>query len=340
MKRELVGFNYLAEEVKLCELAKVKVKDFYDDVDLMVKVQKKAVRIISEVLEIPPPEFLFCYGHVKGAEVMGCDIYYPEDSEPAVRKGILNDINQVRDFRVKPPENNPVINDLLKKAKRFYELTGIKDTITFEGPFTDAGFLRGQTEFLLDIADNPVLCEELISKVTEGAIEWKRYHDSEMGMTDSETISLIDDSMTNISPEAFENILLPHLLRWYEAFPAPKRHFHCCGDIVNFFRPLKKLGLASYDYMGDMIDIERAKEVFKGAYISQLLDFRIVREADKKELVEYVLEKLKKGSKGGNYGICLEGQRGVPLSRARIVRDTIVEWNGGKIISFDKPSGI
>ena len=146
-----VDFNYLAEEVKLCELTGVKVKDFYDDIDLMVNTQNEAVKIISDALEIPPPNFLFCYGHVKTAEVMGCTIFYPENDEPSVRKGIINDINKVKDFNVPYPEDNPVVKDLLTKAKRFYDLTGIKDTVTFEGPFTVAGFIRGQTNFLLDI---------------------------------------------------------------------------------------------------------------------------------------------------------------------------------------------
>jgi uroporphyrinogen-III decarboxylase len=340
MKRETVDFEYLAEEVKLCELAGVKVRDFYNDVDLMVNTQKKSVKIISNNLEIPPQTFLFCYGHVKTAEVMGCEVYFPENDEPAVRKGILEDIRHVKNFKVPYPEDNPVVEDLLRKAKIFYEITGIKETVTFEGPFTVAGFIRGQTAFLLDIKDCPSFCEELISKVTDAAIEWKKYHDSALGITDNETIALIDDSITNIDPETFKNMVLPHLLRWYEAFSASKRHFHCCGNINNFFEPLRKLNLYSYDYMGEMVDLEKAKKAFKGTYISRLLNFRIIRDANKNDITKYVTNELEIGSKGNNFGICLEGQRGVPLSKARIVRDAIFNWNDGKITTFNKTSGI
>jgi uroporphyrinogen-III decarboxylase len=335
-----VDFNFLAEEVKLCELTGVKVKDFYNDIELMVNTQKKAVKIISETLEIPPPNYLFCYGHVKTAEVMGCSIYYPDNDEPSVRKGVLNDIKQVNDFEVPYPEDNPVVKDLLTKSKRFYDLTGTKDTITFEGPFTVAGFIRGQTDFLLDIKDSPHLCEKLISKITNAAIEWKKYHDSEMGINDDESIALIDDSITNISPETFEEIVLPHLLQWYEAFPAPKRHFHCCGNIDNFLKPLKKLRLATYDYMGEMVNLKKAKKAFRGVYISRLLNFRIIRDKSKDDITKYLINELKTGSKGNNFGVCLEGQRGVPLSKVRIVRDIIFDWNGGKINTFDKSRGI
>ena len=335
MSNETVDFCYLAEEVKLCELAGVKVRDYYDDLDLMVETQNTSIKIISDCLEIPPQDYLLCYGHVKASEVMGCKVYYPENGEPSVSKGVLNSIDQVTSFDVPPPEDNPVVQRLLQKAARFFELTGIKDTVTFEGPFTTAGFLRGQTQFLLDTVDSPALCDELISRVTDAAIEWKEYHDSEMGISNPETIALIDDSIANVNPDTFDRIVVPHLVRWYETFPAPKRHFHCCGNIDNFLEAFRKLDLASYDFMGEMVDLARAKEVLEGTYISRLLDFRLVRDLSESGVTEYVTRELEIGSKGGNFGIVLEGQLGIPLSRARLVRDLIAEWNGGTVNTFD-----
>lgn len=117
--------------------------------------------------------------------------------------------------------------------------------------------------------------------------------------------------------------------------PAPKRHFHCCGNIDNFLESFRKLELASYDFMGEMVDLERAKRVLEGTYISRLLDFRLVRDLAEDRLTEYLLSELETGSRGGNFGIVLEGQLGVPLSRARMVRDVIAKWNGGTIATFD-----
>ncbi len=128
-----------------------------------------------------------------------------------------------------PPEQNPVVLDLLAKARKFYEITGIKDTIMFEGPFTVSCFLRGQTPFMIDLVENPGLCEELIIKVTDAAIEWKKFHDSEIGIVNPEATGLVDDSITNINPALFEKIVLPQLSRWYEVFPAPKGIFTAVG---------------------------------------------------------------------------------------------------------------
>jgi uroporphyrinogen-III decarboxylase len=337
---ELVKFNYLAEELKITELANVKIKDFYNDIELMISSQKKAISIISNALDIEPTGLLFCKGHVKASEVMGCEIFQPEDNEPFVRKPKLSSIKDVNGFIIPPPEENPVVLDLLNKAKKFYELTEIKDTIMFEGPFTVACFLSGQSQFMLDIADNPGLCEKLIAKVTDAAIEWKRFHDSQLGITEQQATCLVDDSIVNINPSLFAEIVLPHLIRWFETFPAPERHFHCCGNITNFLEHLSKLKLTHYDMFGEMIDTKEMKKYFKGAFISKLVDFRLVRDSNSDKIKKYVLKECELGADSGNFGLCLEGARGIPLEKARIVRDAIAEFNGGPVPSFEKIDGI
>ena len=340
MSEEPVKFCYLTEELKITEIAGVKIKAFYDDINLMVLAQKKAIKIISDYLEIEPAELLFCKGHVKASEAMGCEIFQPEDNEPFVRRGKIADISDVKKFNVVSPDQNPGVLDLLEKAKKFYELTGIKDTIMFEGPFTVSCFLRGQTQFMIDLVENPGLCEELIIKVTDTAIEWKKFHDSEMGITGAETIGLVDDSIVNINPELFEKIVLTQLLRWYDVFPAPKRHFHCCGNITNFLRLLSRLNLAQYDMFGKMIDAQEMKKYFPGAFISKLIDFRLVRDASPEVIRKYILKECETGTPGGNFGLCLEGIRGIPLEKVRIVRDAVAHYNGGPIPAFEKIDGI
>jgi uroporphyrinogen-III decarboxylase len=340
MPEEFVKFCYLAEELKITEIADVKVRDFYNDIELMVSAQKKAVKVISDYLEIEPAELLFCKGHVKASEVMGCEIFQPPDNEPFVRKGTINNISEVGDFKALPPEKNPVVLDMLEKSRQFYLLTGIKDTIMFEGPFTVSCFLRGQTQFMIDLMENPGLCEKLIIKVTDTVIEWKKFHDDRMGIADAETTGLVDDSIVNINPELFEKIVLPQLLRWYDAFPAPKRHFHCCGNITNFLKPLARLHLAQYDMFYEMIDAQEMKKYFPEAFVSKLVDFRIVRDLGPKTIREHILKECEAGAPGGNFGLCLEGIRGIPLEKVRVVRDAIAHFNGGEVPAFEKIDGI
>jgi len=335
-----VGFQYIASVGKICELVNIRVSDFFSNIELMVESQRKASKIVSDKLSIPEQE-LFCIdgGAIAASEVMGCEIFHPEDDEPMVSDSVLNSIAEVEDFNVIPPENNPVVLRILEKAKKFYKITGIKYTVTFEGPFTTAGLVIGQNRLLIEIMENESLCEKLIAKITDAAIEWKRYHDKELGIVKSEITGLVDDSISNISPETFEKIVLPHILRWYKAFPSPKKAFHCCGNINHLLPYLGELDLDYYDLMGESADILKAKHYLKNTYISQLVDFRIIRDGGVERIRKHITNILEKGSNNSNYAIVIEGWKGISLSKSRMVRDMIYEWNGGEMIYPGKTVG-
>lgn len=327
-----VGFSYCAEEYKCTELAGVRMIDYYNDIPLMVEARQRAAKLIAEALDVDPPPPGLDRGHVKCPEYMGCEVYYGDDDEPFVKSPVLADISEVRTFTMPDPPDNPVARDALDKARQFYELTGSKSSIgIFEGPFTTAAFMRGQMEFMTDWIENPSLCEELLALVTDAIVAWKRYHDAEMGIGQEEAVVLVDDSITLISPGDFERGVLPCLIRWFEAFPSNQRTFHCCGDITHHMTALAKLDLAHYAAMGEMVDAMAAKEAFTDCYISQLFDFRVLRDQGREEILAYTRDLMERSYRGGNYGLVVEGIRGVPLAKARIVRDAVAEFNGGKL---------
>ncbi len=337
---ELVGFAYFAEEYKFTELTGVKMRDYYNDTSLMVATQRRANKIISEALDVPPQDVFYTRGHVKCPEYMGCEVFWPEDDEPFVRSPVLKEIGDVDSFVCPDPSDNPVARDSLRRAREFYDLTGAKPSIgPFEGPFTTAAFMRGQTEFMTDWVDRPSLCEKLIGLVTDAVIAWKKWHDAEMGLAPQASTDLVDDSICLISPGDFEEMVLPHLVRWFEAFPAPEKHFHCCGDITAHMSALSKLRLTHYDGMGEMVDVPQAKQAFKGAYISRLFDFRILRDGSDDDILAYTMDTLERAHVGGDFGILVEGGRRASLGKARTVKDAVQEFNGGVLPPFNQRTG-
>ena len=175
-----------------------------------------------------------------------------------------------------------------------------------------------------DCPDNDFFCDGVPSCSKEG----------------SETTGLIDDSIMNIDPILFEKIVLPHLIRYYEAFPSPKRAFHCCGNINNFLEAISKMDLTNYDLMGENVDIKRARAFLKDTFITQIVDFRILRDGSEDKIKNYIKSLLEKISNDSNYAVVVEGQKNVALSKARVVRDTIFEWNKGKMANIKKSDGI
>src|SRR5262249_9139408 len=120
---------------------------------------------------------------------------------------------------------------------------------------------------------------------------------------------------------------LPNLLRRYEAFPSTReRQLHICGDTTHVLGQIKLLGPALVD-LGELVDLAKAKRVLEGAVISRLWDFRVVRAGTPDEIREYSLRELATGAPGGSFTVHVEGWRGVPLSKVRIVKETVDEWN-------------
>ena len=101
---------------------------------------------------------------------------------------------------------------------------------------------------------------------------------------------------------------------------------HICGDTTHVLDQIRLLGLAAFD-LGEMVDLAKAKRVLEGTVISRIWDFRLVRDGTPEEIREYSLRELEIGAPGGNFTVHVEGWRGVPLSKVRIVKETVDEWN-------------
>jgi len=104
------------------------------------------------------------------------------------------------------------------------------------GPFLRSTFVRGETQFLMDIAGDPPLARAIAEKVGEhltavGVEQIRRYDLRDTG------IWIYDDMAHNegplIGPEAFERVFLPAYRRMIRAYREAGAGFvglHCDGD--------------------------------------------------------------------------------------------------------------
>jgi len=323
----MTGFAYSPEEYGLAELSGIKISELYSDVRLQVETSRRVNEIIAEALDMPLAPPALVVGHVKSAEYMGCKVFQPEDDEPFVKSPVLSDIGEVAAFQCLDPCDNPVARNYLQTCKEFYDLTGEKQSIQFIGPFTTAAFMRGQTDFLTDWVLSPELAQALMVLVTQAIADWKKYHDAEMGIDGEGAAELIDDSITLVSPSDFEQRVLPSLKHWFEMFPADERHFHCCGDISSHLQALSKLGMTHYMLMGEMIHADEAKTVLGDIEISQLLDFRILRDGKGDDIRRHIQDLLAHAPRDSNYCLAVEGARGLSLETVCLVKDIVMESN-------------
>lgn len=329
--RGKVGFAYILQDDKITELACVKHKDFYQDIKLQVEAQNRAVKIIEEELGIRLGMSLRLGCGTTAAAVMGCKLVYPENSEPWAIP-LLHRIEDVDELEVPEPQDNPVVQQILRKAKTFERLTGVKSNVGFDGPVTTAALCRGVREFFVDVFKAPKLCRRLVEKVTEVAIKWIKYHEEEMGIEPSGWIGLADDHASFLSPKHYEMLGFPYELKFYEAFPERKyRALHICGPTDHLLYKIKDLKLASFE-LGEMVDLRRARRILVNTHIARLFDFRLLLSGSTDDIVEYTKRQIKLGaSEEGCFSIHIEGWRGIAFEKVRLVKKVIEEYNEGRL---------
>lgn len=323
----MIGFSYEPEEYGMSDLSGVPISELYRNVPLQVETGRRTNKIIAEALDLPVEPPILTLGHVITPEYMGCEVFQPENDEPFVKGPIINHIREVEAFRCPDPPDNPVGRKYLQACKEFHELTGQKKSILHLGSFTTAAFMRGQTDFLVDWATEPELAERLVVLVTDAVIDWKKYHDAEMGIENEESSDLIDDSITLISPADFEAKVLPTLVRWFDTFPADVRYFHCCADVTRHLQALAGMGMTNYALMGEMMDPMEMKRVLGDIEMSQLADFRILRDGNQADVRRHILHLISRAPKDGSYTIVVEGAPGLQLETVSFVKDTVTDFN-------------
>lgn len=150
-------------------------------------------------------------------------------------------------------EDVPVVGGMpdLLTVKRALEQAKEKSCVFGKtgGPFLRSTYLRGETQYLIDIARDPSLARAIADKVADhltavGVEEIKRWSLQETG------IWIFDDIAYNtgpmISPVSFERILLPAYRRMVQAYKgAGARYvfFHSDGDIRLFLDMLLDAGI-------------------------------------------------------------------------------------------------
>jgi len=128
-----------------------------------------------------------------------------------------------------------------------------------DGIFTTACGLRGMTNLINDIFEDPDYVENLLDFITEAIIsrmkEVRRYLGEEIK---SKNFGYADDAIVLLSPSLFKQLVLPRIKRVYDEFTLEggRRSIHLCGDAQRFFPILQKeCGVVMFD-TGYPIDFE------------------------------------------------------------------------------------
>ena len=113
------------------------------------------------------------------AEACGCEVEYPDDAAPWIKKPVLNELKDVSKLRIPDPyrsrsmyANIEAVNIISNKLGKDIFIIGEAD----QGPFSLAGELRGMTRFYMDLISRETheFIHELLKYTSEVFINYAR----------------------------------------------------------------------------------------------------------------------------------------------------------------------
>ena len=119
-------------------------------------------------------------------------------------------------------------------------------------------------------------------------------------------------------------------MKWYEAFRDRRiRGLHNCGDTTRLLEIIDELGLTSFE-MGEKTDLIKAKSVLRKTKINQLFDLRILLTGSLDDIMSHTRNLITLGSQGNNFGIGIEGWKGISFEKVRLIKGLVRKHNEGK----------
>ena len=102
--------------------------------------------------------------------------------------------------------------------QRILDTGEILPLVTSRGPMCTAGFVRGTTDFMIDLVEKPEWAHKLLDLCTRLIIDWLKAQHKAMGET-VEGIFILDDIVGFVNEEHYQEFAHPYLKRICDAFP-------------------------------------------------------------------------------------------------------------------------
>ena len=217
--------------------------DYYFDPEVWFRANLRIMQAFPEIIIFP--SWWVEYGMAIEPSALGSRICFRPDQPPSVLPSLfrLEDLERL-------PRVNPYTDGLMSMALHRYEAQ--KERIleagftipvaTARGPLCSAAFMRGVTELMLDIVDNPQGLVKLLAFVTDAIIAWLKAQVEVIG-DGVEGILILDDIVGFLPQKQYLEFAHPYLKQICEAFPEDwVKVYHNDANIKPFLENLAEVG--------------------------------------------------------------------------------------------------
>lgn len=200
---------------------------------------------------------------MREAAAFGADIIIPFGGVPYSEKAFIQAYSDIKKLVVKSPQTQERMLDRLKAVERYKMDAGELYPILgwVEGAFAEANDLRGMTELMVDVYDEPEAVKELLEICNEQAILFAR----EQIKAGADFIGIGDAAASLVSPDIYKEFVLPYEKRLISAIhtEGALAKLHICGNTSHLLGNMTLSGADMVD-VDWMVDFRKAHERLNG----------------------------------------------------------------------------
>jgi uroporphyrinogen decarboxylase len=193
--------------------------DYYLDPELWFQANLQIMREYPEIIFIP--SWWVEYGMAAEPSVLGAKIKFWQDNTPSASHTLfrLDDIDRFPDYEIEADAFAALTLHRYRMARpRILDLGYTLPLVAARGPLCTASFVRGTTNLMIELVDDPGGAHTLIDLCTRVVIDWLRAQHAALG--DSvEGILVLDDIVGFINEAHYLEFAHPYLKRICDAFP-------------------------------------------------------------------------------------------------------------------------
>ncbi|PTX91568.1 uroporphyrinogen decarboxylase family protein [Opitutus sp. ER46] len=201
------------------------------------------------------------YGMAAEPSALGAKIKFWENNTPSDLPLLFNieDVDRLPPYEVEADAFMGLTLQRIRMQKqRIWDTGEILPIVTSRGPMCTAGFVRGTTEFMMDLVEKPEYAHKLLDLCTRLIIDWLKAQAAAVGR-DVEAIFLLDDLVGFVGEEHYKEFCHPYLKRICDAFPADwVKIYHNDANIEECLEHLPDVGFNVLNW-GKQTDIADVK---------------------------------------------------------------------------------
>lgn len=263
--------------------------EYYRDHVYMLRTQVEgAVKHLTLVDDDFIPYFMPWFGTGVIASAFGCEVKLPDlpGNEPAITGYAVHKASDIAKLKLPDPQNSglmPRVLEFIDYAAASGELpVGLTD---MNSPLSTAAQICGYENLFIWMYDEPDAVHELMEKVCEAFGQWVMVQKEHAGDAIRSSnglqgvwspdigIWVSDDDLVSLSPDLYEEFVVPHYSRLFGRFGGASLHY--CGKADHQLDPISKIDhvkAINNSPLGGFAQFERLYRKFHGNKMIQVQD--------------------------------------------------------------------